>query len=124
MAGGGYPRRQMDVLADIALPADVRAPGVHAHAHADRTGGQRPLALAGRLYRLGRGRERIEEGVALRVDLHPIVPRERLPQQPPVVGKRLLICLRAQLVQQASRTLDVGEEQSHAAGWKLVTHEP
>ena len=120
VTGGGDPRRQMDVLADIALPADVRAPGVQAHAHADRTGGQRLLALAGGLDRLGRGRERIEERVPLRVDLHAAVARERLPQQPPVVGERLLIRLRAQLVQQARGPLDVGEEQGDAAGRKLV----
>ena len=53
VAGGGDPRRQVHVLADIALPADVRAPRMQAHAHADRTGGQRLLALAGGLDRLG-----------------------------------------------------------------------
>ena len=124
VAGGGDPRRQVHVLADIALPADVRAPGVQAHAHPDRTDGQRLLALAGGLDRLGRGRERIEERVPLRVDLHAAVPRERLAQQPPVLGERLLVRLRAQLVQQARRTLDVGEEQGDGAGRKLVTHEP
>ena len=82
------------------------------------------MALAGGLDRLGRGRERIEERVPLRVDLDAAAPRERLPQQPPVLGERLVVRLRAQLVQQARRTLDVGEEQGDAAGRKLVTHEP
>ena len=123
MPGGGDPSRQVDVLADIALPADVRAPRMHAHAHGDRTCGQRLLALAGGVDRLGRRRERIKERVPLRVDLHAAAPRERLPQQPPVLGERLLVGLRAQLMQLARGTLDVGEEQGDGAGRKLVTHE-
>jgi len=124
VAGGGDPRRQVHVLADIALPADERPPCMQGHAHGDRTDGQRPLALAGSLDRLGRRRERIKERVPLCVHLHAAAPRERTPQQPPVLRERLLVRLRAQLVQQTRRTFDVGEEQGDAAGRKLVTHEP
>jgi hypothetical protein len=77
VTGGGDPRREVDVLADITLAADVRAPRVQAHAHADRTRGQRPLALAGGLDRLGRRRERIKKCVPLCVDLHAAVPGAR-----------------------------------------------
>jgi hypothetical protein len=82
------------------------------------------LALAGGLDRLGRRRERIEEGVPLCVDLDAAAPHERPPQQPPVLGERLVVRLRAQLVQQARGTLDVGEEEGDGAGRKLVMHEP
>jgi hypothetical protein len=82
------------------------------------------LALAGGLDRLGRRRERVEEGVPLRVDLHAASLREGLPQHPPVLGERLVVPLRAQLVQQARGTLDVGEEEGDGAGRKLVMDEP
>ena len=84
----------------------------------------RLLALAGTLDRLGRRWERKKERVPLRVDLHPAARRERLSQHPPVLGERLLVRLRAQIVQQARGTLDVGEEQGDGAGRKLVRHEP
>jgi hypothetical protein len=122
--GGGDPRRQVDVRADVALPAAVRAPRVQAHPHPDRAGGQCLLAVAGGRERRGRGRERVEEGVSLGVDLHAATPSERRPQQPPVLGERLLVGLCAQLVQQAGGALDVGEEQGDAAVRKLVRHEP
>ena len=122
VAGGRYPRRQMHVLADVALACRRGAARVQAHADADRPDGQRLLALAGGLDRLGPGRERIKECVPLRVDLYAAVARERLPQQPPVVGERLLIRLRAQLVQQTRGPLDVGEEQGDVAGRKLARH--
>jgi hypothetical protein len=82
------------------------------------------LALVGGVDRLGSRRERVKEGVPLCVDLHAAVPGERPPQQPPVLGERLLVRLRAQLVQQARRTLDVGEQEGDRAARKLVTHEP
>jgi hypothetical protein len=83
---------------------------MHTHAHADRTGGQRPPPLARGLDRFGRRRERIEERVPLRVHLHTATPRERLPQQPPMRSERFLVRLSAQLVQQPRRALDVREK--------------
>ncbi len=71
------PRGQVDVLADVALVSDVRVPRVQAHAYADPAGGQRLLALAGGLDRFGCSRERIEEGVSLRVDLDATALGER-----------------------------------------------
>jgi hypothetical protein len=124
VTGGGDPRRQVDVLADIALPANVRPPRVHAHPHADRTDGQRPLALACGLDRLGRRRKGIKERVPLCVDLHSAVSGACPPKQPPVLGERLVVRLLAQLVDQARRTFDVGEEQGDGTGRELVPHEP
>jgi hypothetical protein len=37
--------------------------------------------------------ERVEEGVSLRVDLMPTVLRERLAQQPLVLGQRLAVAI-------------------------------
>ena len=87
MPGGGDPRRAVDVRPDVALVRHSGVAGVEAHAHADG----RPsssCASRGRLERPGRRRERDEERVALRVDLDAAVPRERLAQNPPVLGER------------------------------------
>jgi hypothetical protein len=60
----------MDIVADVALLADVREPRVQAHANADRPCGKRPLSLHCRLYSLVRGGKDVEEGVTLCVHLH------------------------------------------------------
>jgi hypothetical protein len=124
VTGGGDPRRQVYVLADITLDAEVRASRMQAHAYADGTRGQRLLAFAGGLDRLERRREHIKKRVPLCVDLHAVVTGEGFTQEPPVLGERLVVRLRAQLVQQAGGTLDVSEEESNGAGGKLVLHEP
>ena len=123
VTGGGDPRRQMDVLADIALPTDVRAPGMHAHAHADRTGRQRPLGLAGGLDRLGRRRERNEERVPLSVDFDAAPRSARLADDATMLGERVGICLCAELAQKPRRSFYVGEEEGDGAGRKVVSHE-
>ena len=69
----------------------------------------------------GAVRERDEERVALRVDLDAAVPRERVPQHPPVLGQRLRIPLRAELVQQPRRALDVREQEGDRAGGEIRT---
>jgi hypothetical protein len=63
--------------------------------------------------------KRDEEGVALRVDLAPVVGGERLAQDPLVLLERLAVPL-AELLQQPSRALDVGEEEGDGADRKLV----
>ena len=75
-AGGREPCRTDDVDAEVALRADRRLAGVQAHPHADALAA-RPLVLLVRALSVDRGDhgvprpgERVEEGVALRVDLH------------------------------------------------------
>ena len=60
-------------------------------------------------------RERDEEGVALRVHLDAVVPREGVADRAPVLGEEIGVG-RPVLLQQARRPLDVGEEERHRAG--------
>jgi hypothetical protein len=55
--------------------------------------------------------ERKEEGIALRVDLDAAVSGARLANRRSVRGEHLRVRLRAELVQERGRALDVREEQ-------------
>ena len=67
-----------------------------------------------------RGREGDEEGVALRVDLDAAVSLERVAQDAAVLGQRVRVALRAELVEKPRRALDVGEEKGDGAARKLA----
>jgi hypothetical protein len=67
---GRDARGAVDVHADVSLVGEVGSAGVHAHAHADRSGGERGLRRS-RCLQGGRRRvEGEEKGVALRVHFH------------------------------------------------------
>ena len=70
----------------------------------------------------GRCREREEEGVSLRVDLDATVVGTRLAYHRAVVGERVRVPLRAELVQQRRRAFDVREDEGDGAGRKLGPH--
>ena len=75
------------------------------------------LSCSRRFERSRRRWKRDEERVALGVDLDPVLALERLTQDGPVFGKRGCVTVRAELVQQPRRSLDVGEEErDRAAG--------
>ena len=93
-------------------------------AHPDRTRREARQRIRGSRERSRRGREGDEEGVSLRVDLDPAVRCERLAQNAAMLGERLRVVLRAQLVQQPRRALDVGEEEGDGAGGEVVPHAP
>ena len=107
----GDARAAVDVLAHVTLLGYGRRAGVQPHAHADRSRLE-PLArrLRGRR-RSSRCRERDEERVALRVDLDAAVRGRRLAHDAPVLRERVGVARRPELVQQARRALDVGEEE-------------
>ena len=65
------------------------------------------LSLHRGLNRLISAAERVEEGVSLRVDLVPVVLRERLAQQPLVLRQHLAVAV-TQLPYQPRRPFDVG----------------
>jgi hypothetical protein len=112
-------RRAMDVDPDVVrarLAAGRRAfPGVHAHANSnDRVVGEAGrsesmLRRGSRTDRLGRAVEDDEEGIALDPHLRP--GRERGAESLRVRRKDLVITVRAELVQELRRALDVGEQE-------------
>ena len=108
-------RSAVDVLADVTLLGRGRRARVQPHAHADRPRGE-PLTrrLGGRRCSSG-SRKRDEERVALRVDLDAVVRHRGLAHDPPVLRERVGVPRRPELVQQACRALDVGEQQRHRA---------
>jgi hypothetical protein len=67
--------------------------------------------------RVSRARERVEERVALGVDLRAALVTEAFPEQPPVVAHDLAVGI-AQLLEQPRRALDVGEEKCDGASGK------
>ena len=123
MRGGGEPRGEMDVVADVALVRDERAfrcAGRHAR---DRAGSERRGQRGGRLDRPRRGREGEEERIALRVHLDAAVCGARLADQPPVLVERRGVGLGAELVQERGRALDVREEKRDGAGREIRAHQ-
>ena len=123
VAGRADPRGAHDVHPDIALVADVRLAGVQPHPHPylgalrPRVGGKRALALDCPADGIPGARERVEERVALRVDLAPARGGEDVAQEPPVVGDNLAVLV-AQLLEQARRAFDVREQERDGAAWK------
>ena len=69
-----------------------------------------------------RGSEGEEERVALRVDLDPAFGRARLAHDGAVLGESVGVRVRAELVQELRRALDVGEEEGDGAGREVGSH--
>src|SRR2546423_13074309 len=109
----------MDIDADVALLGHERLAGVDSHSHADRAGPEGALAGLRGGEGVLRARERDEEGVSLRVDLDAAVTLEGLPQHAAVLGEDVRVSI-AQLLQQAWRALDVGEEEGDGAARELA----
>jgi hypothetical protein len=63
--------------------------------------------------------KRDEEGIALRVDLDTVVSRERLAQDPAVLGKEVGVS-RSVFLQESRRAFDIREEKRDGSGEKLT----
>ena len=114
------PRRSMDVQADVALVGEQRGPGMHTHPHAHLRAVRPGVGGDGTLGR-NRGGDRgisreedREVGVALRVHLGAAGLGERRPQQPALRCQDRPVGI-AERLQQARRSLDVGEQEAHRA---------
>jgi hypothetical protein len=115
VTGRADARRLVHVHADVALLRQQRLAGVKPYPNANGFRLKRLLGLSRSGERLARLGEGIEEGVALRVDLHAAVRSERTPQQPAVLRERLRVTRCAEVVQQARRALDVREDEGDRA---------
>jgi len=109
----------VDVVSDIALLGEERRPRVQTDAHLGRPGGEPLRHRRSRLERPWRGRKSEEERVSLSIDLDAALAGARFSDQAPVLGESLRIALRAELVQQLGRALDVGEEEGDRAPGKV-----
>ena len=119
VAGCGDPSRAVDVQPDVALIGDHRLTRVQSHSNAHRTAVERLPAIGGCCERILDPDERNEEGVALGIHLDAAVACEGFPQDAAVLGQRVCVSV-AELVQQPSRALDVGEEERDGAGRELA----
>src|SRR6185503_9374515 len=123
VAGRTDPCGAHDVHPDVALVTHVRLAGVQPHAYPylgalrPGVGGKRALALDCSANGIPGARERVEERVALRVDLAPAGGSEDIAQEPPVIGDHLAVLV-AQLLEQARGALDVREQERHGPAWK------
>ena len=79
---------------------------------------ERGLALGGRGYGIGRSGEGDEERIALGVDLDAVVPRERIPEHPAMLGENVCVAV-TELLEQSRRPFDVGEEKRDRSARKL-----
>src|SRR5215471_19119917 len=77
------------------------------------------LGVDGGGHRVARPREREEERVALRVDLRPAARAEHLADEATVVAGHAPVALVAELLQEAGRALDVGEDERDGAVGEL-----
>ena len=124
VSGRGDARSAVDAEADVPFAADGRLAGVDAHPHPQLLaagpvmGGKLALPVEGSSDGILGAPEGREERVALRVDLRAVVVGESRPDDPLMVGEDGRVFL-AQLLQQPSRPLDVGEEEGDGAGRPL-----
>ena len=110
--GSADPCGPRHVEPDVSRLSDPRLTRVEADAHLEPVLGA--LDLHSRCDRVRRPRERGEERLALRVDLAPVVPFERGADDPVVLRERRVVVV-AELLEQARRSFDIGEEERHGA---------
>jgi len=109
--GAGDSRCPMDVQTDVARTAGTRLPGMDAAAHAY------PIEVGERSLDLDRGGDRLvcalernEKAVALDVDLYSVVYCETLANATVVLFEERCVLV-AELLDEARRSLDVGEQR-------------
>ena len=124
MARGPDARGLVDAHADVALLADLGLARVQAHPDLDLDAFGPRVRVEVALGR-HRGGESVlptgegdEERVALRVDLVTAVSRHGLADDALVLGKHFCV-VRADLLEQLRRTLDVSEEEGDRPARKL-----
>ena len=114
VARGADAGSAMDVDADVAFCGDGRSARVDAHPDVHRCRGERALRVVSGGHSIGCAGERYEEGVALGVDLDPVVGGERGPKESSLCRQLFGIPL-AKLTKKPGRALYVREEQRDRA---------
>ena len=104
----------MDIDAHISLGRDGRLSGMDPHPNVHRACRHCPLRRVRGGDRVMSSRERDEERVALRVYFDAVVFHHRVAKRASMLGEDLHVAV-AELVEEPSRTFDVGEEKRHGA---------
>jgi hypothetical protein len=116
----------VDADADVTLSPHLRLPGVETRAHVHlsvfgpRVSSQAALGVDGCCCGVGRGPERNEERIALRVHHLPLMGGEGGAQNSLLLGQCLFVAVAAKLLEQARRALNVREEEGDGAGRKSL----
>src|ERR1700694_498710 len=106
----------MDVRTDVPFVTHKRPSRSQTHPHPARASRQPIANRKRRLDRSRRGREGNQKGVSLRVNLDAVKTCASLADKPAMFRKRHRISLRAKLLEQPRRALDVAEEQGDRSG--------
>ena len=114
----GDARGAVHIDTDIALGSEHRLACVNSHSNSNHAALKSALTVTRSIESIACARERDEEGVSLRVHLDARVIREGSPQHTSVRRESMDILV-AELVEQTSRPLDVGEEEGDSPGGKL-----
>ena len=110
-----HSRGEVDVHAHVLGGIGGGSPSVDADPDRDRAVCQAGHRLGNGCHRVGGRGEGVEEGVALVVDLVAAVVAVRRAHDPAVLGEGLAVGIRAELLQELRRTLDVAEDERHRA---------
>ena len=123
VAAGGDAGRPVDVHADVALLGQVRRAGMDARS---APGSGRPparrvasAAAPSAPGAVGKATKKASPCVSTSTPPCAANASRRIA---PVLGERLRVALRPELVQQPGRALDVGEEEGDGAGGKIAPH--
>ena len=116
------PGAAVDIDPDVALRGHGGCAGVQTHSHGDRPRRERPLPTGRSGDRPGGGRKGDEERIPLGVDLHTPFGDERIPQEAAVLGERLPVGVRPELLQEAGGALDVSEQERHRPRGQVPRH--
>jgi hypothetical protein len=115
MSCGGDAGRAVNVDPDVAFVDRERLAGVDADPHAQGAFPEGALPFVRGFDGIGRPRERVEEGVALRVDLGAAALGELGTKNPSMLREDSGVLV-TELLEQRGRALDVGEEEGDRAG--------
>ena len=119
----GDPRRSVHIDPAVLSVHDERFARMQPHPDAEVAAGERVLRSHGPGQRLARTGKGGEEAVALGAELDAVASVHLLAENVAVLGQRLAVPLRAELLEQGGRPLDVGEQQRDRSGRKL-SHDP
>ena len=121
--GGRDPGGAVDVGADVPFGRANRGARVDPDTDPDGSRPQGTISVPGSLERTAGRPEREEESVTLRVDLHPAVTSEGLPQHAAMLRQDVRIGALPELVEQPRGSFDVSEQERDRSSRQVSAHD-